>query len=255
MKKNSKIIDNNIFNTNGATEMMKTNIENMNSEENKSVDNYKKLILAKKMNNNQYIELTSTKNNTTNENNIKKFYDRPQSFNPNIKTYKKIEMKKERLLSADNTEKKEKKIKFYKAPMYQSLLCIKYNNRNNKSYNHIYYKKLRKIRIGDRGNISKENGIQKYITYSSDMKKFIFHTNRLLLYRSKLTPKSINVFNKRLNKEIKVFSKEKTPVEKNIKGKIIEKINKLINKMEFEGEKEEKKKSKKTDDKNKTNSD
>ena len=87
------------------------------------------------------------------------------------------------------------------------------------------------------------------------MKKFIFHTNRLLLYRSKLTPKSINVFNKRLNKEIKVFSKEKTPVEKNIKGKIMEKINKLISKMEFEEEKEEKKKSKKTDDKNKTSSD
>ena len=231
-KKNSKIIENNV-NTNVNNEMMKTNISNIYGEKNKSIEiqNKKQLMLPPKIIQNQNIEFTSTKYNTTNGDNTKSYNIRPKSFSPNIKTNKKIDYGKERILSATNTQY-AKKNKYYKDSIYQTLHCLQVNNRYNKSDKDIHYKKIRKITIGKRGNISKENGNQKYLTNMADLKRFIEQNNRLFLYRIRMTPHNITSFSKKIKHYVKVFSEEKTPIDKKIKRKIIGKINFLINKME-----------------------
>ena len=261
VKKNSKLFDNN-SNTNSnnlitniTNEIAKTNRTNFYQEENKTLDNKNKLILSSQIIPNKNFELLSTKNNTNENNNnknINSYFIRPKSFSPNVKMSKKIEYNKERILSANNSEKKSKKIRYYKEPVYQLLLSLQVNNKNTNSYNDVHYKRLRKIKIGKRGDISKENGNQKMLNYMTEIKKFINHTNRLFLYRSKLLPNKNNEsFSEKLRKNMKIFSYDKKDFGKTIKRRIIGNINKLINKMEFEETKYIEKNDEKKEEKNK----
>ena len=245
MKKNKQIIDNSNNLTSIITnEILKTNItNNALGKESKSTKDRKKLILPKQILLNQTPEITSTKNNTYENNDIslqtntkKKF--RPKSSYQIIKTYKKLKnidynKNKERVISSYTTQNKSKKLNYYRDPKYQSFHSFKVNNKYNyNSYSNIHYKKVRKITIDKKGNIVKENGSHKFVSYMKDLQQFINHNNRLFLYRSKISPNKINSFSQKLKNNIKVFSVEKKPYEKKIKNRIIGKINKIINDIE-----------------------
>lgn len=195
--------------------------------------------------------MTSTKNNTnenknnnaTNMDNI--FKIRPKSSSPRITKYKKIEYNKKRIMSTNNAKNNIKNKKYYKESKYQLLHCLSVVNKNENSFNDTYYKKLRKITIGKRGNILKENGSQKFVNYYKNVKQLVNHTNKLFLYRSRLSPyKYYNSFSLKLKSpknKIRVISKEKEFYEKKIKNEIIHKIDKLINEMDINTEKSENK--------------
>ena len=244
MKKNSQLIDNsNNLTSNITNEILKTNItKDTLGEENKSLKDKKKLMLPKQILLNQTPEITSTKNNTYENNNISfhsntenKF--RPKSSYPNIKTYKKLKnidynKNKERMISSYTTQNKTKKKHYYKDPKYQSFHSFKVNSKYYNSYSNIHYKKVRKIVIDKKGNILKENGSKKFVTYMKDLQQFISHNNRLFLYRSRISPNKVNSSSQKLKNNIKVFSVGKKPYEKKIKNKIVGKINKLIGDIE-----------------------
>jgi len=244
MKKNSQLIDNsNIITSNITNEILKTNItKDTLGEENKSIKDKNKLILPQQILLNQTPDITSTKNNTYENNNISihtntenKF--RPKSSYPNIKTYKKLKnieynKNKERMISSYTTQNKTKKTNYYKDPKYQSFHSFKVNSKHYNSYSNIHYKKIRKIAIDKKGNILKENGSKKFVTYMKDLQQFINHNNRLILYRSKISLNKFNSFSHKLKNNIKVFSVGKKPYEKKIKNRIIGKINELIGNIE-----------------------
>ena len=244
IKKSNQLIDNsNIITSNITNEILKTNItKDTLGEENKSIKDKKKLILPQQILLNQTPDITSTKNNTYENNNISihtntenKF--RPKSSYPNIKTYKKLKNieyneNKERMISSYTTQNKTKKTNYYKDPKYQSFHSFKVNSKHYNSYSNIHYKKIRKIAIDKKGNILKENGSKKFVTYMKDLQQFINHNNRLILYRSKISPNKFNSFSHKLKNNIKVFSVGKKPYEKKIKNRIIGKINELIGNIE-----------------------
>ena len=253
IKKNSLLnnYSNNIIKNvnNEITNMTNTNII---SEGNKSIkDKINFLTLSKEYLPTQGFELTSTKNNTnenknnnaTNMDNI--FKIRPKSSSPRITKYKIIEYNKKRIMSTNNAKNKTKNKKYYKEAKYQLLHCLSVVNKNENSFNDTYYKKLRKITIGKRGNILKENGSQKFVNYYKNVKQLVNHTNKLFLYRSRLSPyKYYNSFSLKLKSpknKIRVISKEKEFYEKKIKNEIIHKIDKLINELDINTEKSENK--------------
>lgn len=253
IKKNSLLnnYSNNII-TNVNNEITNMTNTNIISEGNKSIkDKINFLTLSKEYLPTQGFELTSTKNNTnenknnnaTNMDNI--FKIRPKSSSPRITKYKIIEYNKKRIMSTNNAKNKIKNKKYYKEAKYQLLHCLSVVNKNENSFNDTYYKKLRKITIGKRGNILKENGSQKFVNYYKNVKQLINHTNKLFLYRSRLSPyKYYNSFSlklKRPKNKIRVISKEKEYYEKKIKNEIIHKIDKLINEMDINTEKSENK--------------
>ena len=253
IKKNSLLnnYSNNII-TNVNNEITNMTNTNIISEGNKSIkDKINFLTLSKEYLPTQGFELTSTKNNTnenknnnaTNMDNI--FKIRPKSSSPRITKYKKIEYNKKRIMSTNNAKNNIKNKKYYKESKYQLLHCLSVVNKNENSFNDTYYKKLRKITIGKRGNILKENGSQKFVNYYKNVKQLVNHTNKLFLYRSRLSPyKYYNSFSLKLKSpknKIRVVSKEKEYYEKKIKNKIIHKIDKLINEMDINTEKSENK--------------
>ena len=253
IKKNSLLnnYSNNII-TNVNNEIANMTNTNIISEGNKSIkDKINFLTLSKEYLPTQGFELTSTKNNTnenknnnaTNMDNI--FKIRPKSSSPRITKYKIIEYNKKRIMSTNNAKNKIKNKKYYKETKYQLLHCLSVVNKNENSFNDTYYKKLRKITIGKRGNILKENGSQKFVNYYKNVKQLVNHTNKLFLYRSRLSPyKYYNSFSLRLKSpknKIRVISKEKEYYEKKIKNEIIHKIDKLINEMDINTEKSENK--------------
>ena len=253
IKKNSLLnnYSNNII-TNVNNEITNMTNTNIISEGNKSIkDKINFLTLSKEYLPTQGFELTSTKNNTnenknnnaTNMDNI--FKIRPKSSSPRIIKYKKIEYNKKRIMSTNNAKNKIKNKKYYKETKYQLLHCLSVVNKNENSFNDTYYKKLRKITIGKRGNILKENGSQKFVNYYKNVKQLVNHTNKLFLYRSRLSPyKYYNSFSLKLKSpknKIRVISKEKENYEKKIKNEIIHKIDKLINELDINTEKSENK--------------
>ena len=253
IKKNSLLnnYSNNII-TNVNNEITNMTNTNIISEGNKSIkDKINFLTLSKEYLPTQGFELTSTKNNTnenknnnaTNMDNI--FKIRPKSSSPRITKYKKIEYNKKRIMSTNNAKNNIKNKKYYKESKYQLLHCLSVVNKNENSFNDTYYKKLRKITIGKRGNILKENGSQKFVNYYKNVKQLVNHTNKLFLYRSRLSPyKYYNSFSLKLKSpknKIRVISKEKEYYEKKIKNEIIHKIDKLINEMDINTEKSENK--------------
>ena len=253
IKKNSLLnnYSNNII-TNVNNEITNMTNTNIISEGNKSIkDKINFLTLSKEYLPTQGFELTSTKNNTnenknnnaTNMDNI--FKIRPKSSSPRITKYKIIEYNKKRIMSTNNAKNKIKNKKYYKEAKYQLLHCLSVVNKNENSFNDTYYKKLRKITIGKRGNILKENGSQKFVNYYKNVKQLVNHTNKLFLYRSRLSPyKYYNSFSLRLKSpknKIRVISKEKEYYEKKIKNEIIHKIDKLINELDINTEKSENK--------------
>lgn len=253
IKKNSLLnnYSNNII-TNVNNEITNMTNTNIISEGNKSIkDKINFLTLSKEYLPTQGFELTSTKNNTnenknnnaTNMDNI--FKIRPKSSSPRITKYKIIEYNKKRIMSTNNAKNKTKNKKYYKEAKYQLLHCLSVVNKNENSFNDTYYKKLRKITIGKRGNILKENGSQKFVNYYKNVKQLVNHTNKLFLYRSRLSPyKYYNSFSLKLKSpknKIRVISKEKEYYEKKIKNEIIHKIDKLINEMDINIEKSENK--------------
>ena len=253
IKKNSLLnnYSNNII-TNVNNEITNMTNTNIISEGNKSIkDKINFLTLSKDYLPTQGFELTSTKNNTnenknnnaTNMDNI--FKIRPKSSSPRITKYKKIEYNKKRIMSTNNAKNKIKNKKYYKETKYQLLHCLSVVNKNENSFNDTYYKKLRKITIGERGNILKENGSQKFVNYYKNVKQLVNHTNKLFLYRSRLSPyKYYNSFSLKLKSpknKIRVISKEKEFYEKKIKNEIIHKIDKLINELDINTEKSENK--------------
>lgn len=253
IKKNSLLnnYSNNII-TNVNNEITNMTNTNIISEGNKSIkDKINFLTLSKEYLPTQGFELTSTKNNTnenknnnaTNMDNI--FKIRPKSSSPRITKYKIIEYNKKRIMSTNNAKNKIKNKKYYKEAKYQLLHCLSVVNKNENSFNDTYYKKLRKITIGKRGNILKENGSQKFVNYYKNVKQLVNHTNKLFLYRSRLSPyKYYNSFSLKLKSpknKIRVISKEKEYYEKKIKNEIIHKIDKLINELDINKEKSENK--------------
>ena len=253
IKKNSLLnnYSNNII-TNVNNEITNMTNTNIISEGNKSIkDKINFLTLSKDYLPTQGFELTSTKNNTnenknnnaTNMDNI--FKIRPKSSSPRITKYKKIEYNKKRIMSTNNAKNNIKNKKYYKESKYQLLHCLSVVNKNENSFNDTYYKKLRKITIGKRGNILKENGSQKFVNYYKNVKQLVNHTNKLFLYRSRLSPyKYYNSFSLKLKSpknKIRVISKEKEFYEKKIKNEIIHKIDKLINELDINTEKSENK--------------
>ena len=253
IKKNSLLnnYSNNII-TNVNNEITNMTNTNIISEGNKSIkDKINFLTLSKEYLPTQGFELTSTKNNTnenknnnaTNMDNI--FKIRPKSSSPRITKYKIIEYNKKRIMSTNNAKNKTKNKKYYKEAKYQLLHCLSVVNKNENSFNDTYYKKLRKITIGKRGNILKENGSQKFVNYYKNVKQLVNHTNKLFLYRSRLSPyKYYNSFSLKLKSpknKIRVISKEKEYYEKKIKNEIIHKIDKLINELDINTEKSENK--------------
>ena len=253
IKKNSLLnnYSNNII-TNVNNEITNMTNTNIISEGNKSIkDKINFLTLSKEYLTTQGFELTSTKNNTnenknnnaTNMDNI--FKIRPKSSSPRITKYKIIEYNKKRIMSTNNAKNKIKNKKYYKEAKYQLLHCLSVVNKNENSFNDTYYKKLRKITIGKRGNILKENGSQKFVNYYKNVKQLVNHTNKLFLYRSRLSPyKYYNSFSLKLKSpknKIRVISKEKEYYEKKIKNEIIHKIDKLINELDINTEKSENK--------------
>ena len=253
IKKNSLLnnYSNNII-TNVNNEITNMTNTNIISEGNKSIkDKINFLTLSKEYLPTQGFELTSTKNNTnenknnnaTNMDNI--FKIRPKSSSPRITKYKIIEYNKKRIMSTNNAKNNIKNKKYYKETKYQLLHCLSVVNKNENSFNDTYYKKLRKITIGKRGNILKENGSQKFVNYYKNVKQLVNHTNKLFLYRSRLSPyKYYNSFSLKLKSpknKIRVISKEKEYYEKKIKNEIIHKIDKLINELDINKEKSENK--------------
>ena len=253
IKKNSLLnnYSNNVI-TNVNNEITNMTNTNIISEGNKSIkDKINFLTLSKEYLPTQGFELTSTKNNTnenknnnaTNMDNI--FKIRPKSSSPRITKYKIIEYNKKRIMSTNNAKNKIKNKKYYKEAKYQLLHCLSVVNKNENSFNDTYYKKLRKITIGKRGNILKENGSQKFVNYYKNVKQLVNHTNKLFLYRSRLSPyKYYNSFSLKLKSpknKVRVISKEKEYYEKKIKNEIIHKIDKLINEMDINTEKSENK--------------
>ena len=207
------------------------------SEDNKTIAdknkfNYNSLDITKQALFNQTPKLTSENNNnnlisyTSNEINA-----RPKSSSPNITMYKYKKIK--------HNIKKLIKIN-YKDTKYQLLhgLFVKRRNNNN-SNNDINNKKLNIKFIDNKYNIFKENGNQEYVDNMEDLKKFINHTNRLLIYRSRILSskkyESLSYTDK-LKKNIKSFSKEKEN-GKEIKNIIVRKINKMIKDIEERNEK------------------
>ena len=192
------------------------NTKKINNENNQSFDD------KNRINYNNLPKLTSESNNkisyTSNEINI-----RPKSSSPNINIYK---------------YKKIKKIN-YKDPKYQLLHGLFVKNRNKNDINN---KKLDYKNIEKRCNIFKENGNQEYINSMEELKKLVNHTNRLLMYRSRLLSPNKKYeslsYNKKLKKNIKSFTKEKEKEKgKEIKNIIIRKINKMINNIEKRNDK------------------
>ena len=253
IKKNSLLnnYSNNII-TNVNNEITNMTNTNIISEGNKSIkDKINFLTLSKEYLPTQGFELTSTKNNTNeNKNNNATHMDnifkiRPKSSSPRITKYKIIEYNKKRIMSTNNAKNNIKNKKYYKESKYQLLHCLSVVNKNENSFNDTYYKKLRKITIGKRGNILKENGSQKFVNYYKNVKQLVNHTNKLFLYRSRLSPyKYYNSFSLKLKSpknKIRVVSKEKEYYEKKIKNEIIHKIDKLINEMDINTEKSENK--------------
>ena len=254
IKKNSLLnnYSNNII-TNVNNEITNMTNTNIISEGNKSIkDKINFLTLSKEYLPTQGFELTSTKNNTNenkNNNNVTNidniFKIRPKSSSPRITKYKIIEYNKKRIMSTNNAKNKIKNKKYYKETKYQLLHCLSVVNKNENSFNDTYYKKLRKITIGKRGNILKENGSQKFVNYYKNVKQLVNHTNKLFLYRSRLSPyKYYNSFSLKLKSpknKIRVVSKEKEYYEKKIKNEIIHKIDKLINELDINTEKSENK--------------
>jgi len=253
IKKNSLLnnYSNNII-TNVNNEITNMTNTNIISEGNKSIkDKINFLTLSKEYLPTQGFELTSTKNNTnenknnnaTNMDNI--FKIRPKSSSPRITKYKIIEYNKKRIMSTNNAKNNIKNKKYYKESKYQLLHCLSVVNKNENSFNDTYYKKLRKITIGKRGNILKENGSQKFVNYYKNVKQLVNHTNKLFLYRSRLSPyKYYNSFSLKLKSpknKIRIISKEKEYYEKKIKNEIIHKIDKLINELDINKEKSENK--------------
>jgi hypothetical protein len=253
IKKNSLLnnYSNNII-TNVNNEITNMTNTNIISEGNKSIkDKINFLTLSKEYLPTKGFELTSTKNNTnenknnnaTNMDNI--FKIRPKSSSPRITKYKKIEYNKKRIMSTNNAKNNIKNKKYYKETKYQLLHCLSVVNKNENSFNDTYYKKLRKITIGKRGNILKENGSQKFVNYYKNVKQLVNHTNKLFLYRSRLSPyKYYNSFSLKLKSpknKIRVISKEKEYYGKKIKNEIIHKIDKLINELDINTEKSENK--------------
>lgn len=253
IKKNSLLnnYSNNII-TNVNNEITNMTNTNIISEGNKSIkDKINFLTLSKEYLPTQGFELTSTKNNTnenknnnaTNMDNI--FKIRPKSSSPRITKYKIIEYNKKRIMSTNNAKNNIKNKKYYKESKYQLLHCLSVVNKIENSFNDTYYKKLRKITIGKRGNILKENGSQKFVNYYKNVKQLVNHTNKLFLYRSRLSPyKYYNSFSLKLKSpknKIRIISKEKEYYEKKIKNEIIHKIDKLINELDINKEKSENK--------------
>ena len=207
------------------SEGINTEINNIKSSNNQNYKRFRKIIPQKKTNKNledkKYIEYISPEKN----NNINKI--------------------KYRLLSASNKKFKNKYLKeetdIYKDPLYQSL-----NNTNKKnilkkrplSNNNI--NKFKKIEEAKNHNkILKEHGNQSLITYLNDFTQFINHTNRLILYKNRISPNTtshsfLNLKNKKISRLGKIS------IEKKIKSKIIGKINNIIHSLEMKSEIENK---------------
>ena len=252
-KKYKKSSSNNFI---GSDETINTKLFN---EENKSIDQGKKLINSYDSKNDQIFKERITEFNSTNNKII-----RPQtsfnniSKNKNIKIYhcrklNNIDNIKYRLLSADNKQKKNKnnmniiqKLKFYKDPLYQTLYSMNKNaliygtsisdtniNKNNKED----FKNLKKIENSkNRDKILKKHGNQGLITYINEFNQLINSTNRLFLYKTRISPIKSNSSSFNIKNIKKFFKKEKISVENKLKSKIIGKINGLINNLEMKNE-------------------
>ena len=202
-EKNNKNILIKSFNKSNSLLIKRTNLNNRKiiinipTEEDKSPNNKMKLNYnltnPKQVTFNSIPKIISEKNiHNTTPYSPNKINLRPKSSSPNINMYKYHPSKIN-----------------YKDPKYQLLNGFFIKNRN----------------------ITREHGSQVFINSVQDMKRFINHTNRLFLYRSRLlSDKKYSLsYNKKLKNKIKIFPKEKRKEFKNI---IIGKINKMINEME-----------------------
>ena len=138
------------------------------------------------------------------------------------------------------------KLKFYKDPLYQTLYSMNKNaliygtsisdtniNKNNKED----FKNLKKIENSkNRDKILKKHGNQGLITYINEFNQLINSTNRLFLYKTRISPIKSNSSSFNIKNIKKFFKKEKISVENKLKSKIIGKINGLINNLEMKNE-------------------
>ena len=97
-------------------------------------------------------------------------------------------------------------------------------------------KKFEKIRNNNkhRNKIMKEHGNQSLITYLNEFNQLINHTNRLILYRCKISPqKQQSVMSSDCKQTKKnIYKIGKNTIEKQLKSKIIGKINGIIHDLE-----------------------
>ncbi len=86
-----------------------------------------------------------------------------------------------------------------------------------------------------RNKILKEHGNQSLITYLNEFNQLINHTNRLFLYRCKISPqKQQSVMSSDCKQTKNNINKIcKNPIEKQLKSKIIGKINGIIHDLEM----------------------
>lgn len=248
-------------NNNLGTRLDETFNTKLFSEENKSIEEGKKLLKS-------YNSITD-KNKDNNKFKINynyKINQRPQtSFNRrNLIKRRKYKYHspdresnkiKYRLLSADiqnlninekNISNKEKNdLKFYKDPLYQSLYSMnkdtlifgKSTSETNlysyKNDNIKIIKKIEGVKNRHKNKILKEHGNQSLITYLNEFSKLINHTNRLFLYKTRISPRNHNSFTFNLNNKKRAFKIEKKSFDKKLKSKIIGKINGLITSLEM----------------------
>ena len=139
---------------------------------------------------------------------------------------------------------------FYKNPLYQSLYSMNKNvlideNTNsitnlntNITNNKENFKKYNKINdIKNKNKIYKRHGNQSLITYLKEFNQFINHTNRLFLYKARISPSKTNSLSFNLSNSRKKFLKlEKSSLENQLNSKIMGKINGLINNLEMKNE-------------------
>ena len=235
IKINNKYVDNNI------------NTNNKNTSEESKNKNEVKNIRFNSYNDKMFKKEIDAFNNTDNNIRIKtSFKQKPKVkkiFEHNSPNINKI---KKRILSGNNKKIRDKKIEFYKNPLYQTLYSMNKNeliNQNLNSDNEINNKSIKRYKKVEKNKIYKEHGNQSLITYLNEFNQFINHTNRLFLYKARISPNKPNSLSFKKNNTKKSFNFG-TSIEKKLNSKIIGKINNLITSLEMKSEIEKKEENK-----------
>ena len=227
IKINNKYVDNNI------------NTSNKNTNEESKNKNEVKNIRFNSYNDKMFKKERDAFNNTDNNIRIKTSFKQKQKVKKNFEhNSPNINKIKKRILSGNNKKIKDKKIDFYKNPLYQTLYSMNKNeliNKNLNSDNEINNKSIKKYKKIEKNKIYKEHGNQSLITYLNEFNQFINHTNRLFLYKARISPNKHNSLSFKKNNVRKSFNFG-TSIEKKLNSKIIGKINNLITSLEMKSE-------------------